>query len=147
MAGSLHSENKANSTSSGSDRNSINNELAKEEAIRVKEKILDEHKAATPTDAINPPLAGFWKRKPKRDPNEIATQISVFDDPVQAKYFKPSEKYENLHRFDPDFKWTWGDERVCHFCMPKSTNLTYVRNLFEKLTGKSLFGPFVHFSP
>lgn len=113
MAASTDSEKKAISTSSGSDQESITNEVTGKDSTRIKEKILEEHKAAAPRDAIDPPLASIWKRRPKRDPNEIATQISVYDDPAQAKYFTPNEKYENLHRFDPDFKWTWGEEQVC----------------------------------
>ncbi|KAJ4325936.1 hypothetical protein N0V84_003322 [Fusarium piperis] len=52
----------------------------------------------------------FQRSSEKRDPNDIATQPSVFDDPQQAPHFQPHPKYENLHRFDPMFTWTWGEE-------------------------------------
>ncbi|KAL4974485.1 major facilitator superfamily domain-containing protein [Aspergillus desertorum] len=62
-----------------------------------------------------PAIASFFSssqhnRRP-RDPEEIATQLSVYDDPTLAPYFQPNPKYENLHRFDPTFRWKWGEEK------------------------------------
>lgn len=53
----------------------------------------------------------FW-RKPKHELDSVATQPSVFDDPVTLEIYRPPATWENTHRFDPLARWTWREEYV-----------------------------------
>ena len=76
----------------------------------------------------------FWKRK-KRNSEDIATQPSVFDDSVTLKIYRPPPQWENTHRFDPLFRWTWGEEFVSVLSIRPVRTLTAThRNSFARST-------------
>ena len=57
-------------------------------------------------------MTRFWRRMAKHDLDAIATQPSVFDDPTTLELYRPPQSYENFHRFDPNARWTFREERV-----------------------------------
>jgi hypothetical protein len=60
---------------------------------------------------------GFWHRTEKHDLDAVATQPSVFDDPVTLELYRPPPSYENTHRFDSNARWTFREEQVrCKWC-------------------------------
>ncbi|KAF4776708.1 major facilitator superfamily transporter [Colletotrichum scovillei] len=100
----------ASEPESKKDTDTINREATDEEIEQTKNRILREQADLRQQDAPIIPILSFFKKKNGYDPNAIATQPSVYDHPSTAKFFQPHPKYENLHRFDPTFRWSWGEE-------------------------------------
>ncbi|THU80658.1 allantoate permease [Dendrothele bispora CBS 962.96] len=46
------------------------------------------------------------------DLDSTATRRSVYDDPHLAEFYWPKKEYENLHRFDPNARWTFREENA-----------------------------------
>jgi hypothetical protein len=69
-------------------------------------------------DAIPPFRLSSWlfrwkeSSQPQFDQDGIATRRSVYEDLNLAKYYWPKADYENLHRFDPDARWTFREENA-----------------------------------
>ncbi|KAL4779969.1 putative MFS transporter [Aspergillus varians] len=57
-------------------------------------------------------FSALFRRKKPVDLDAVATTRSVYDDPMLARFYLPHPKYENLHRFDPDFRWTHREENA-----------------------------------
>lgn len=68
---------------------------------------------------------GFFWRRNRCDPDAVATQPSVFDDPATLEVYRPPPVYESAHRFDPLARWTWKEELVSAFAgKPGARKLT-----------------------
>ncbi|WBW71653.1 pantothenate transporter liz1 [Schizosaccharomyces osmophilus] len=68
-------------------------------------------------DDLGPPLPQrtlyslFFGPRTKIPDDAIATQYSVYDDPNVREAYYPIDTYENNHRFDPFFRWSWREEK------------------------------------
>lgn len=76
------------------------------------------------------------------DLDTTATRQSVYDDPDLAPHYWPKKDYENLHRFDPNARWTYREEQVSatsHHLLARTLYILF-RLSYGKLIGKSWHG-------
>ena len=114
-----------------------------EDVDAVRERILAERLQTSNPPVL--PIMTLFRKKDHKQLDEIATQPSVYDDPSIAQFFTPTARYENLHRFDPNARWTWREELVSKNVLDTGYGMPSLSFYFSpsstRSTGRLRFGP------
>ena len=100
-------------------KTSHSSDSSSEKDVAIAKPYVSSSKVSVANDLVEPTdekpkviTSLLFGRRKGSDLDAIATTRSVFDDPNLAPHYWPKASYENLHRFDPNARWTYREEKA-----------------------------------